>query len=595
MAVKTMKSLLCSFHLLVYVFVACPSRIFAEFLSVICNLVNSMLARIYLVKLILDYVILKDLQTALWLVLFAALLDFGCSAYENWMNEYYRRISNIKIHQFFQEKLYKKSVEVDVSSFDDPEFYNQFILAAQNSDSMAIKFLNTVNNFVVMLFQILITGGLVIHDMKYLLLVAIIPATLYGVISGKNSKVRSDMTLASSPIERKQDYVKRIFFLKQYAMDIRSTTVKNLLTDMYDNSMKNLLSTIIPFAKKRAVLYFFSGMLFYMQYFSIIVILSWRALVQRDLSVGDFSLLLASTIILNNNWRFFGGCFGEMVEYGIFTDRYRKFLTFANVSIRKNDTALPEKVKDIALYNVSFQYDERKILNSISISIKMGKKIAIVGPNGVGKSTLIHLILKLYSPKSGTILLNGSNIELYKTEAYRDTYSLILQDYHLYPFTIAENILLKIPENKADEILVLNLLEKVGLADKVKMLPNGIHTYVTKEFTDDGVVLSGGERQRMAIARAIAQNAPVLIMDEPTSALDPEMESEINKLIVQLLSDKTIIIISHRLSTIAGLDYIYLLDHSGIEEQGTHEELMNLDGHYARIYHMQTKIYSMNE
>ena len=208
-----------------------------------------------------------------------------------------------------------------------------------------------------------------------------------------------------------------------------------------------------------------------------------------------------------------------------------------------------------------------------------------------GKTTLTKLLLKLYEPEEGTIKIN--NIDYKDLSAYdvREKSSIILQNFQIYSATVLENVLMREKRYNDEEEVVINALKKVGLYEKIMTFPNGINTILTKEFSNEGIELSGGERQKLAVARVFASRSQIAILDEPTSALDPYSEKEINDDIIKMVDTKTVIIISHRLSTIVNVDRIYVMKDGKIEEYGTHDELMKQNGIYYEMFTAQAELY----
>ena len=230
------------------------------------------------------------------------------------------------------------------------------------------------------------------------------------------------------------------------------------------------------------------------------------------------------------------------------------------------------------------------ILKNVDLKINRGEKIAFVGYNGAGKTTLIKLLMRLYDPAEGEILYNGENIRDFSPEHYRKHIGAVFQDYRIFAATLAENVLGG-EFTDADEERVMRAIRAASFEDKLNTFEKGIHTHLTQEFYNDGEGLSGGESQKVAIARVFARDHDIIIMDEPSSALDPISEYSLNQSILEYTADKTVIFISHRLSTTRMADRIYMFDNGQIAETGSHEELMTLGGKYAEMYTVQAKKY----
>ena len=210
-----------------------------------------------------------------------------------------------------------------------------------------------------------------------------------------------------------------------------------------------------------------------------------------------------------------------------------------------------------------------------------------MGSNGSGKSTLIKVILGLYFPQSGRIKVNGINIDDVDIDSYRNRIAVVFQDFKLFAFTIAQNIMMKYDIDNSDIYIVESALKFVGMYEKVKALPNGIYTCISKEFSHEGEIFSGGEMQKLALARAYAQNADLIILDEPYSSFDPIAEDELFRMIFELVKDKTTIVVSHKLLKLFKMDRIIVLDKGFIIEDGNHFDLLKLDGIYKNMYYTQ--------
>ena len=240
----------------------------------------------------------------------------------------------------------------------------------------------------------------------------------------------------------------------------------------------------------------------------------------------------------------------------------------------------------IEFRHVSFKYprSEKLVLRDINLTIKSGEHLSIVGLNGAGKTTFIKLLCRLYDVTEGEILVDGVNIKEY-SEEYRRLFAVVFQDFQLFAFSLRENIAFG---EQADDKELERVLKLAGLWEDVQKLPNGLDTMLYKSFDENGTDLSGGQRQRLSIARAVLKNPEILILDEATSALDTESEKLVQDALNSLLQGRTSIVIAHRLSTIHNADLIVVVDHGRIAEQGTHNELMERNGIYAKLIEMQS-------
>ena len=229
------------------------------------------------------------------------------------------------------------------------------------------------------------------------------------------------------------------------------------------------------------------------------------------------------------------------------------------------------------------------MLENINITIKPCTSVAIVGYNGAGKTTLTKLLMRLYDVSGGEVLYNGVNIKDYKLSEYRKLFGAVFQDYELFASSLADNVVMDDVGHDEDEIL--DALHNSGFSERLEEMEHGLQTHITREFDDEGTALSGGEAQKVAIARVLYKDCKMIVLDEPSSALDPISEYHLNETILKQADNRTVIFISHRLSTTRLADVIYMLEDGKIVEHGSHDELMALDGKYAYMFNLQASKY----
>ena len=282
---------------------------------------------------------------------------------------------------------------------------------------------------------------------------------------------------------------------------------------------------------------------------------------------------------------------GDMRNNAVFLKTTFEFLDIPNQMCQGDREVSQQNPVEIEFCDVSFQYPDSEVyaLRHVSLKIEEGKRMAVVGMNGSGKSTFIKLLCRLYDPTEGKILLNGIDIKQYDYESYRALFSVIFQDFKLLSFPLGENVAAKADYN---EKLVEECLTKAGFKPKFDQLPQAAKTYLGREFDREGIEMSGGEAQKIAIARALYRNAPIMILDEPTSALDPVTEMEIYQKFDEITGDKSVIYISHRLSSCRFCDEILVFHEGKLIQRGNHDTLVqNTGGKYYELWQAQAQYY----
>lgn len=270
----------------------------------------------------------------------------------------------------------------------------------------------------------------------------------------------------------------------------------------------------------------------------------------------------------------------------------REFLEYPEPFLFEEGMAVPKAdAYELKLENVSFRYPgaEQDTIHNLNLTVHPGEKLAIVGLNGAGKTTLVKLLCGLFDPTEGRVLLNGMDIRGFNRREYYGLFSAVFQEFSILDVTVAENITQTTEE--FDEKKLWDCIEKAGLTDTIKELPNGLDTHVGREVYLDGVLFSGGQTQRLILARALYKDGPILMLDEPTAALDPIAENDIYMKYNDMTAGKTSMFISHRLASTRFCDRIIFVADGHIAEEGTHESLLALGGEYAKLFEVQSRYY----
>lgn len=288
---------------------------------------------------------------------------------------------------------------------------------------------------------------------------------------------------------------------------------------------------------------------------------------------------------------------GQIRINGSFLKQIFDFLEKPDVMYQGSLTV--EKRRDrkyeVEFRDVSFRYpgSDQYALRHVNIKFKVGQRLAVVGPNGSGKTTFIKLLCRLYDPTEGAILLNGFDIRKYNYREYLSIFSVVFQDFALADLPLGENVA---ASSAYDRALVSSCLEKAGFSERLKELPRGLDTYLHRTLDEDGITLSGGEQQKVALARALYKDSPFIVLDEPTAALDPIAEAEIYSKFNDIIEDKTAIYISHRLSSCKFCDEILVFDKGNIVQKGSHASLVaDSDGKYHALWYAQAQYYDRQE
>lgn len=503
--------------------------------------------------------------------------------------------SRPKLYAALKNKMYEKASQIDLSCYDDPAYYNDFVLSVAEAESSIDRFLVTLATLMQGLTVLFTTGVFFLMTDATGVLFVLVSFVLRFVMAKVLNKLNYKVRLKVNPIERKRNYVSRVFYLNDYAKELRlHPQVGDKLEKEFEEANDEIIKEQKKVGKKRTFLIFSRDYMVgdFIMDALYITYLVFQAAVTHSIDYSDAVILFNRAGSLRGGMSRMADLFPQAQENSLYVDKIRKFLDYEPVIKDSVGAPVPAEGSDIVLENVTFRYNEKSdpVINGISLRVKQGEKIAIVGYNGAGKTTLIKLLMRLYDPAEGRILYHGRDIREFSPKEYRHRIGVVFQDYQLYAATLGENVVMQ------DGVLgatneVVSALEKAGFGERLATLPHGLETQVTAEFDKDGINFSGGESQKIAISRAFYKDADILIMDEPSSALDPIAEYELNKAMESAAVGKTVFYISHRLSTTRDADRIILLENGRIEEEGTHESLLAKNGKYAQMWKVQAGRY----
>lgn len=488
---------------------------------------------------------------------------------------------------------HRKSMELDYQLLAEKEIQELQVLAG---DFIRYRLANTVWNFVALfssLMAFLVACILLIHIDIRLIAVVVGGMLLDAFLSAKFVRFRFRLDNRIIKNQRHVRYFDEIATSDKCAKDLRIFDLGGKMKDRAAAYMKENLGLELRKKRYTNLQGGIGAVLSYGIDFAIYGILGYYVL-QGALSMGSFSLAIGNIALFRE---YFGKISDTLVGYSDtakYMEYYNRFMVLES-RFRKTGR---ERVRisaddsfDIAFRDVSFRYPGQAefALEHMSFTVHSREKISIVGENGAGKSTLVKLLMRLYDPTEGEILVNGIDIRQYDYEEYLSMFAPVFQDYKLFAFTVGENISSFWNENQEK---VEEAARKSGIHGKIMQLPGKYETFLTKQFDEEGVEFSGGEQQKIALARTYCKTrALITILDEPTSALDPRAEYAVYQEFNDLIGERTAFFISHRLASAKFCDKILVIKDKRVSEYGSHAELMQRDGYYHMLYDMQASYY----
>lgn len=561
------------------------------FFDVLANLPWT-LSNVVLLKYIIDVATEGE---ALYRVAIALVLFVAFVVITNLLTTLFYEVSmpkqREKLYFAIYKTIYEKAAKMDYEAYDNPEYYNDLVLAMNSMNERANAVLSNTQDILTNIIGVVTIGTVIVTIDPICLLFIVACVAIMTPIGRLIAKVNVDRTEAMTPLDRKNLYFSRVFYLQDYAKELRLSGAGKMIEARYNKNILDRINTIAPYLTKQWKLYFCQESLpmTILIYLGITLLMGYKAIVTKEVSMGDFAATFNGAASISTSVFAITSQFAISIrENGLYVEKFRRFMDAKEKMVSGTKTTVFEKPVTIKFENVSFKYPgtEKYVLKNINLEISPYKKIALVGYNGAGKTTLTNLLLRLYDVTEGVITVNGVDIKEWDINTYHRNFAAVFQDFSLFAATLGENVSM---DDVPDKERALNALESASFN---RELPDGTDSILLKEFDDNGVSLSGGEAQKIAIARAFYKNCPFAVLDEPSANLDPVAEYSLNQSMAKAANSKTVMFISHRLSTTVMADEIYMLENGEIIEHGSHEDLMALNGKYAYMFRLQAEKYT---
>ena len=558
---------------------------------------------------ILNLLLAKSYRACLYTVVVFLLTQYGLGLFEKICRQYLDGQKELCLART-EQKITAKALELEFEKFEKTETMdairrtNVSSMGSGNVGDQLIVIHTLITSLLSVLYALFFLLRLFLlsdssrnnfftssFSMLALLLLCGVQLALSSRINRRSTQKKIELNQGNDHSNSVANYLVNVMLEERRADDIRIGHLDHFLDVQFGKAMEHFLPMYLDFARFSAITDGKNALLSLLSNFAAYLVIGARAL-YGVLPIGDVLLYAGSVTRAMSDLQTFLATGSEFDYINSYLSTYEDFIAQPSMAY---DGTLPIEKRDdgqyeFAFHDVSFSYPGTNIpvLEHVTLSFAVGEKTALVGRNGAGKTTLIKLLCRLYEPTSGYITLNGIDIRKYSYKEYTQAFSVVFQDFHLFSLPLDENIA---AGTEIDEAALQSSLAKVGLTECVQRLPQGTHTRLYNN-NGTGVDLSGGEAQRTAIARALYKDAPFVILDEPTAALDPIAEAEIYEQFSQMISGKTAVYISHRMSSCKFCDRIVVLDHGRIAEDGTHDTLLANHCIYANLYETQAQYYT---
>jgi ATP-binding cassette, subfamily B, bacterial len=494
---------------------------------------------------------------------------------------------------FVSIRVMKQAAALDLTTYEDPVFYDRLERARVQATDRLAMIQQMGRLFQQTLTTLIWTGILLWYSPWLVLLLAlgVLPTFLgetHFAFLGYAKNFRQ------TPAKRQMDYLRQVAGSREGAKELKLFNLSPFLSDRFTQLSKGIYEENVALSRKKLIAGGLLGVIATLGYYGAYAFVIWRAVTGNYNSIGEFYYLTNAIIQASSNLQQVFSTASGIADQALFLTDLLAFFEMKPTVVSKPDgLPMPRPIRrGFEFRNVSFAYPgtTRRVLSDFNFTLEPGQRIALIGENGQGKTTVVKLITRLYDPTEGQILLDGVDLREYKLEDLHHEIGVIFQDFMRYEMTARENISVGRVESEHSQSDIEEAAHKSLAESVIAKLPGGYDQMLGRRF-ESGVELSGGEWQRVALARAYLRDAQLLVLDEPTAALDARSELEVFERFAELTLGKMALLISHRFSTVRMADRIVVLEGGRLVEEGTHPQLMALGGRYASMFEMQAASY----